>query len=170
MSEAIENSRFRYAKPAWLRTSVLCRRDDPITGNWRAIGWWESRRIPYNLIVGSAGVLCCLLFGIMALEGHFFFQGDWPFPGSPGLAYLAILLYGVIANLFFTGGWIAEILVRKLWPQEADRFATLSFSLGLQVSVLLTLAPAIIFGAATIIMLVAHLFGVVPQKPAPPFY
>ena len=36
---------------------------------------------------------------------------------------------------------IAEIVVSKLWPQEADRFATLSFSLGLVFSVLLTLTP-----------------------------
>ena len=36
---------------------------------------------------------------------------------------------------------IAEIVVSKLWPQQADRFATLSFSLGLVFSVLLTLTP-----------------------------
>ncbi len=34
----------------WLRGSLLCRRDTPITSAWAAIGWWEARRIPFNLI------------------------------------------------------------------------------------------------------------------------
>jgi hypothetical protein len=77
------------------------------------------------------------------------------------LALFAILLYGIAANLFFTGGWLAELVVRKIWPREADRFATLSFSLGLVFSVLLTVTPGIVVGVGGIFGLVGHFLGVV---------
>jgi hypothetical protein len=87
------------------------------------------------------------------------FHGEFPAP--EGLTLIAVIFYAVIANLCFTGGWIAELAIRKTWPEEADRFATLSFSLGLVFSVLLTLIPAILVGVAGIFGLFAHLFGVV---------
>jgi len=55
--------------------------------------------------------------------------------------------------------------VRKLWPTEADRFATLSFSLGLIFSVALTLTPAIVVGAAGIFGLIGHLLRVSHSHP-----
>ncbi len=143
---------------ARLKASILCRRDIPINSNWGAIGWWEARRVPFNLIVGSAGILSCVVIGVIGLGSYFLFHGELPLPS--GLSVLAIFLYGAIANLCFTGGWVAEILVRKLWPKEADRFATLSFSIGLAFSVLLTLTPAVVVGAAGIFGLLGYLFGV----------
>jgi hypothetical protein len=46
------------------------------------------------------------------------------------------------------GGWLVQLIVRKIWPKEADRFSTLSLSLGLVFSVLLTLTPRTIIGLA----------------------
>lgn len=168
MSEVTGNSRLPCAKPPWLKPSVLSRRDVPISNNWQAIGWWESRRIPFNLIVGGAGILSCALLGVIEFANHSLLPGDFLLPGSPGLAFLALILYAAIANLLFTGGWIAEIVVRKLWPQEADRFASLSFSLGLQFAVWLTLAPVVLMGAVALLIVALHLLGL-SQKPAPPF-
>lgn len=74
-------------------------------------------------------------------------------------------LYGIAANVFFIGGWLAELIVRKIWPLEADRFATLSFFLGLIFSVALTLTPAIVVSAAGIFGLVGHLLGVSHTHP-----
>ncbi|MFZ0818839.1 MAG: hypothetical protein WAM91_02135 [Candidatus Acidiferrales bacterium] len=72
---------------------------------------------------------------------------------------IGILLYGIGANICYTGGWIAELVVRRIWRTESDRFATLTFSLALVFSVLLTLTPAILVGAAGIFRLLSHLFG-----------
>jgi len=125
-----------------VRASALCRRDAPITTNWQAIGWWEARRIPFNLIVGGIGVLTCLVDFIIVVASYFLFDSGFGLPNAI-LGLAVVLICGVMANLYFTGGWIAELIVRRAWPEEADRFATLSFSLGLVFSVFLTLAPAL---------------------------
>jgi hypothetical protein len=146
---------------ARLRFSVLCRRDRPVVSANDVIGWWETRRVPYNLIVGSTGIISCVIISIVGLGSYFFFDSDFGLPGSPLFAVFGILLYGIAANVFFTGGWLAELIVRKIWPREADRFATLSFSLGLMFSVLLTLTPGIVVGVGGIFGLIGHLVGVV---------
>ncbi|MGC2321862.1 MAG: hypothetical protein WA463_04445, partial [Terriglobales bacterium] len=126
---------------------------------WDAIGWWESRRIPFNLIVGSAGIVSCLVAGIVSLGSSFLFNSDFGLPDPPLFALFGIIIYGIMANICFTGGWLAELLVRKAWPQEADRFATLSFSLGLVFSVLLTLTPGLVIGVGGLIGLLGHVLG-----------
>jgi hypothetical protein len=149
---------------ARLKSSILCARDVPLSGTKDIIGWWESRRIPFNLIVGSAGILSCIVVGIVGAGSFILFDSDFGLPDPPGFALVGILIYGIIANICFTGGWLAELLVRRIWPREADRFATSSFSLGLVFSVLLTLAPGIVIGAAGIFGLLGHLFGVVHKQ------
>jgi ABC-type branched-subunit amino acid transport system permease subunit len=147
-----------------LRASSLCRRDIPVNSATEAIGWWETRRIPYNLIVGIAGILSIVVVCVVGLGSYFLFDGDFAIP-PPLFAAAEVLLYGVAANVFFTGGWLAELIVRKVWPMEADRFATLSLSLGLIFSVVLTLTPAIVFGAAGIFGLIGHLLRVSHRHP-----
>ncbi len=151
----------RHRALARLRASVLCRRDVPITSAWEAIGWWEARRAPFNLIVGCAGILSCVVVGVVGMGSYFLFESDFGLPGPPLFGLFAVIIYAIMANVCFTGGWIAELVVRKAWPQEADRFATLGLSLGLVFSVLLTLAPAVVIGVAGIFGLLGHLFGVV---------
>jgi len=144
---------------ARLKSSTLCRRDVPLVSAWDVIGWWESRRIPFNLIVGSAGILSCMVVGIVAAGASILFDSDFGLPNPTLFALVGILLYGIMANICFTGGWLAELLVLRVWPREADRFATVSFSSGLVFSVLLTLTPAIVIGAGGIFGLLKHLFG-----------
>jgi hypothetical protein len=124
-----------------LKDLPLFRRDTPVTSGWQTIGWWETRRVPYNLIVGGAGILTCIVIAVFAAVGILMFNADF---GSPLSGLVGIFIYGVLANICFTFGWVAELVVRKAWPQEADRFAKESFSLGVVASVLLTLTPAIL--------------------------
>jgi hypothetical protein len=147
-----------------LTGSLLCRREVPINSAKDAIGWWESRRIPFNLFVGIAGVLSCIVVGVVVLGSYFLGVGDFDLPDPPLFAVFAAILYAIAANVCFTGGWLAELAVRKIWPHEADRFATTSFSLGLIFSVLLTLTPGILLGIAGIFALLGHIFGIV-HKP-----
>ena len=141
-----------------LRYSILCRRDVPITTSKEVIGWWESRRIPYNLIVGTAGILTCVIVGVVGLGSSIFFGSDFGLPDPPLFAVFGILIYAIVANVCYTGGWVAEIAVRKLWPREADRFATLSFATGLAFSISLTLVPGILAGAGGIFGLLLHAY------------
>ena len=152
MSERLAEAQLRRSVFARLKSSVLCSRDVPLTNAWDVIGWWESRRVSFNLIVGSAGVFSCIVVGVVAMEPRFCSTATlFGLPDPPGFALVGILLYGIMANICFTGGWLSELFVRRLWPREAHRFATLSFSLGLIFSVLLTLTPAIVIGAGGIL-------------------
>jgi hypothetical protein len=144
---------------ARLKSSGLCRRDTPATTAKEIIGWWELRRIPFNLIVGSAGILTCIVVFVLALSSSIFFGVDFGLPDPPIFLVIGIVLYGIAANIFFTGGWVVELIVRKFRPVEADRFAETTFPLGLIFSVLLTLTPGIVIGIAGIFALIRHSHG-----------
>src|SRR5260370_11460915 len=45
----------------------LASRDNLPATFWERIGWWEARRVPYNLIVGCAGMITCAFAVIAAL-------------------------------------------------------------------------------------------------------
>jgi hypothetical protein len=155
--------RWIFAATRRLRSLPLFRRDGPITSARGAIGWWEARRIPYNLIVGSTGIVTCIVIAIVGMGSYFFFNSDFGLPGSPLLAVFGVIIYGILANVCYTGGWVAELIVRRAWPEEADQFASRSFSLGLLLSILLTLTPAIVVGVAGIFKLASHFLGTVRQ-------
>jgi hypothetical protein len=145
----------RHPRLSRLTASALCRRDLSLNSAWQVIGWWESRRIPYNLVVGSAEIFSSAVIVTIGLVGYFLFHSEFPAP--TGLTFFAVICYAMIANLCYTGGWLVELIVRKTWPGEADRFAVLSFSLGLAFSVLLTLLPGFLAGVWGILSLLAHL-------------
>jgi hypothetical protein len=73
--------------------------------------WWEARRVAYNAALGVVGLL------------------------------LGALLYGILANVGYTGGWIVELLVARLWSVDTERFGPIAFTLGMAFSVLVTLLP-----------------------------
>lgn len=143
-----------------LGTLSLFRRDTPAASNRAAFNWWESRRVSYNLIVGGAGFIACTIIAIIATGSYFFFQSDFGAPGSPLFAIFGTIIYAIVANICFTFGWITELIVRNIWPREADRFATTSFLFGVVFSVLLTLTPAIIVGTIGFFGLFGHLLSV----------
>jgi hypothetical protein len=65
-----------------LRSSWLFRREVPLQNAREVIGWWEARRLPYNLIVCIAGVVSCIAVGIFAVAAFVLFKSDdiWPNP------------------------------------------------------------------------------------------
>jgi hypothetical protein len=156
-----KNPRWIIAPIRRLGNLPLFNRDAPLTSARAIVGWWEARRVPYNIIVGSVGIFTCIVIAIIGMGSYFFFSSDFGLPGSPFLAIFGIIIYGILANVCFTGGWLTELIVRRVWPQEADRFATTSFSLGLFLSILLTLTPAFVIGTAGVFKLVSHFLGLV---------
>jgi hypothetical protein len=145
---------------ARLRTFFTRGREAPLTTTREVIGWWEARRVPFNLIVGIAGLISCIVVAIVGLGSEILFGGELGLPDPPIFALVGVLAYAVLANICFTGGWIVEIIVRKLWPGECDNFGTTSFALGVIFSLLLTLAPGIIIGSAGIFGLLRKLLGI----------
>jgi hypothetical protein len=145
-----------------LDTSTLYLRPISPTTSLEVVGWWEARRPAFNLMVGVVGLVSCMVIGAVILGAFFLFDVDlFPEP----LSILLILVYGFMANVCYTGGWIAEIFVRRIWPQEGERLALATFKLGLQLSLILTAAPgalALVFG---IVGLVGRLMGVIHKAP-----
>ncbi len=122
----------------------LFTRPVPPKRTWDVVKWWELRRIPYNIIVGITGVAGSSVAFILA----FFAERQGmavPWPDPPLFVFAFVVLYGLAANLCFTGGWISELLARRIWGARADAYGEISFSFGLAFSVLLTLLPGALF-------------------------
>jgi hypothetical protein len=131
---------------AAIKNRSLFRRESPALGGAEAILWWESRRIPYNLIVGTAGICTCIAVVILAFIAQEYFNSDFGLPDPPLAGVFLVLLYGIMANICYTAGWVVELLFIRLAPQEATAFAENTFFCGLIFSVVLTLSPAVIIG------------------------
>jgi len=126
---------------------LFARREEVVSA-WDIIKWWELRRIPYNLIVGATGLLPLIVFvALFILFGEAEWGGEHQaptLPDPPIFLLFQMMSYGIAANIFYTCGWFAEIVVRKIWNERAGAFGEISFALGLVFSVLLTLVPSVL--------------------------
>ena len=109
---------------------------------WEIVCWWELRRIPYNLVVGGVGVVTCGVILAAAAIASELFNEPLGLPDPPILAVFGVLAYGIAANVCYTGGWVAEWIVRRIWRDRAGAFGEITFVLGGVFSILLTLVPA----------------------------
>ncbi len=107
---------------------------------WSIIKWWELRRIPYNLIVGSVGTCSLLLF--------FFFitQSGELKPGEDAEEPLAIIAAPFLMNFAYTAGWVMEVFVNGFSPKGTGRTGPTLLKLCLACSLLAALAPSILWG------------------------
>ncbi len=98
------------------------------------IGWWEKRRLPYNLIIGGTGLLS-------ATAVSFFMTLN----GGPGLVdWLQVGLFWLIAaNACYTLGPAVEIALQKFLGREALPAGPLLFRAGLTIALGVALAPII---------------------------
>jgi hypothetical protein len=99
--------------------------------------WWESRRIPYNLIVGLFGLIS---LGIIAL-----IEINSPYAMGTGFPLLCIIFFGLGANVFYTGGWIVELLARGMSKEPSRNLGSQLLLAGLVFSVLLDFIPLVFF-------------------------
>ena len=112
------------------------------------IGWWESRRWLYNRVVGGAG-----LFTLAAINLLTVLPGGPP-PLPLEAMFFGPLVYGTVANLCYTSGWLLELLARAVWGRQAPHMGPLLFREGLIFSVGLTLLPVpVLFGIYLLISL-----------------
>lgn len=137
------------------KSRLFSRKETP-QSIWQIIVWWELRRIPYNLMVGSIGVISSAMCLITGLITEIYLGEPIGIPNPPLFAFIAVLLYVAMANLCYTGGWLVELIVRKVWPEEGKSFGTISFTMGLLFSLILTLLPGILVVGTGGIALLRH--------------
>lgn len=104
------------------------------------IRWWEVRRVLYNLIVGFVGAISV---GLVFL---FVFLPPPDIRAETGVKPFSVLIFGVLANIFYTGGWIVELALRPFIGTKGLQFGPKAFRAGLMLSLLLVALPALAYG------------------------
>ena len=128
--------RFLFPAPAARRTGSI-------------IAWWEKRRLAYNVIVGGGGLITLSIAEIGSLvlgEGLFS-------PLAP------IIQIGILANICYTLGPIAEVAANKLFDRRLLPIGPTLFRNGLVFSLGLTLVlPIIMMTLGLIFRLLSGVF------------
>ena len=112
---------FLYPEPAERRVGAI-------------IGWWEKRRLPYNLIVGATG-LVTMTFGAALTAVVATLQ--------PVDLVRAVIWWAVWANVCYSLGPVAEIALEKLFGRRLLPTGPLFFRAGVTIAVGVTLLPII---------------------------
>lgn len=117
--------------------SALTRLLFPAPAEVRSTGgilrWWESRRLTFNLIVGSAGVITLGAMKLIAMLP--------PLSVNMPVFWPGVVAYGVFANLCYSLGFFTEAAMQRVWHDETPRVGPALFRQGLVFSVGLTLFP-----------------------------
>lgn len=96
-----------------------------------AFGWWEKRRWIYNIVVGFTGAFFMFLL-----------------PMVTSFDIIGIVIYGLLANLCYSLGFLIEVVARYYFKNESDFTdrRKLMFGAGLVLSVLVTAFLATAWG------------------------
>jgi hypothetical protein len=121
------------------------KRESPTVTVHEVIRWWKTRRPFFNEVVGCAGIVTCVLLIVFAAISEPIVDEAIGLPDGAVLGIGGILLYGILANVFYTSGWICELLVRAVTTtKKSALIGVKAFRAGITFSILLTLAPAVI--------------------------
>jgi uncharacterized membrane protein len=113
------------------------------------LGWWERRRPAYNLIVGTTGLLTVAVVDVISALT----------PGeTPRVPLLAVIVYGIAANVCYTLGFAIELLLERLWGSQVAPVGPVLFRQGLLFSVGVTLLPIGLAWIAWLTKVLQYLF------------
>ena len=133
-------------KQAWI---WFFERPDAVISPWNVILWWEKRRIPYNIVIGIVGLISLVIYYFL-LETSGYLK-----PGEDAVEPLVLIIAPVVINICYTGGWIIELILR-LFGLKNMGVGTALLRIGMVISLLFALAPAILWTVIRLLML----FGV----------
>ena len=107
--------------------------------------WWESRRPVYNFAVIAAGITTLIIVYLAEL----LIGGS-----TGGVPWIGIVIYGILANLFYTLGPIADSFVMRRWGRDYSEVGPTLFRYGFVFAVGLTLLPVPLAGLRVILRIV----------------
>jgi len=130
----------------FFRNEVTCRTPTEV------IGWWEARRAAYNAAVGTTGLFTLAAVHLIARLP--------PSPVSIPLEPTLIIpvVYGILANVCYTGGWISELWIRNTLGREMEPVGPTLFRYGFAFSIGLTLFPVAIISLAKFLLTLRVIF------------
>src|SRR5690349_23290489 len=101
----------------------------------QVVKWWESRRLFYNIVVGTTGLGTLAAAALAGVISHGRIEGPpWQLP----------FVYGIAANIFYTFGWAIELGVERWLKRPVFGFGPALVRHGLVVAVGLTGLPAVL--------------------------
>lgn len=107
---------------------------------WDAVIWWEIRRIPYNVTLAIVGVMT--IGAALWIESHLAAAGESVL--NPLGLIVGVVLYGLAANVFYTLGWISELLWSGGDTSRTESLRRRVFLVGLIASCAITLSPVVL--------------------------
>jgi hypothetical protein len=108
----------------------------------RIILWWELRRLAYWMFVA--------LVGFSGASLMIFASRNAP-AGEEGFEPFLPMMAGIFgSNICYTGGWIAELVARKLWKEKVTFFGPVAFSLGLIFTAMICLLIPLILALCSL--------------------
>jgi hypothetical protein len=133
----------------FFRHDVSCRTPSSI------IGWWEARRLTFNVAVGAAGLVTLAGVHLIARLP----PSPFSIPVSESLVLAAV--YGVAANMCYSGGWLAELAIRRGSGSELEPVGPALLRYGFVFSIGLTLFPIAFVTTFKIARVAWRLFGMI---------
>ena len=123
----------------FFRNEVTCRTPGEV------IGWWEARRGVYNLAVGGTGLFTLAAVHLIARMPPMLVAIPWePTVFIP-------IVYGFLANIAYTSGWVAELWIRNTLGREMEPVGPTLFRYGFAFSIGLTLFPIAIISILKVV-------------------
>jgi hypothetical protein len=118
------------------------------------VKWWENRRVFYNEVVGIVGLVTVFLMICCGIISELLVGEAIGIPASPIFIPFGAIVFGFLANVCYTGGWIAELLLSRFKPDtNTNAFGVIAFRMGVTFSVSVTLLPAVLSWAVFLLSL-----------------
>jgi hypothetical protein len=114
------------------------------------LAWWESRRTTFNVVVGATGILTLIVIrAISLIPPGVFVPLDWR----------PVVAYGILANVCYTFGFMAEATAQRAFGEKCPAFGPALFRQGLAFSVGLTLLPILLVSMGWLLRVGMWIFG-----------
>jgi hypothetical protein len=97
------------------------------------IWWWEARRLFYNLILVTWVLMLAL---VASARPRKFDSSLW----NANVLFVFVVFFVFPANVLYTGGWIVDLLVKKVLGLPARGFEPWALGAGIAFTLALYLA------------------------------
>ena len=110
------------------------------------ISWWEIRRIPFNILVGTVGVISMVLLFVF-VDSSVTAQS-----GEDIVEPLAVLIAPFGINFAYTFGWLGEIALSRIWKVVDPELGAKLLRFGTALTLFLITLPSLIWGVIFVLV------------------
>lgn len=101
------------------------------------IKWWEVRRLYYNIVIFLTIALFCLILPVFVKPAGTSEEATY-WASVRFHIIFSFLLLQIPANLWYTGGWVADLLIKKGLKWKSPGFGPWAQAIGIAFSLIFT--------------------------------